>query len=127
MTSRTYVFVAWLPSIACMAALWLLSSLPQVPGPELFPHQDKVQHLVAYAVLAALFMHALRRTRPRGAARTLWLVATVLTAAYGAIDEWHQSFVPGRDATLGDLLADAAGGALGAALAGKFAATPSRR
>jgi VanZ family protein len=32
--------------------------------------------------------------------------------SYGASDEWHQSFVPGRDADLLDLLADTTGGLL---------------
>ncbi|MCU0242053.1 MAG: VanZ family protein, partial [Vicinamibacteria bacterium] len=28
---------------------------------------------------------------------------------YGVSDEWHQSFVPGRDATVGDVMKDALG------------------
>ena len=33
-------------------------------------------------------------------------------AAYGATDEWHQSFVPGRETELGDWVADATGAAV---------------
>ena len=34
-------------------------------------------------------------------------------AAYGLLDEWHQTLVPGRDASLGDAVADALGVLLG--------------
>jgi VanZ family protein len=35
-------------------------------------------------------------------------------SAYGAIDEFHQSFVPGRDCNVWDWLADTLGAFLGA-------------
>ena len=37
----------------------------------------------------------------------------VAGALYGATDEWHQSFVPGRDASVLDWLADLCGVTLG--------------
>jgi VanZ family protein len=43
--------------------------------------------------------------------------AWVLSAVYGATDEWHQSFVPGRMMTFEDLVADAAGAGLAIAAA----------
>lgn len=67
---------------------------------------DKVLHAGAYAVLAALL--TLATGRP--------LLGVGLAIAYGITDEVHQSFVPGRDASVGDLVADAAGAALGAGL-----------
>ena len=42
------------------------------------------------------------------------LEVTLLTALFGLLDEYHQSFVPGRNPALGDALADLAGGLLGA-------------
>ena len=39
---------------------------------------------------------------------------TLLVALFGLLDEYHQSFVPGRNPALGDALADLAGGLLGA-------------
>jgi len=38
----------------------------------------------------------------------------VATAAYGVSDEWHQSFVPLRDASIRDWMTDLLGGAAGA-------------
>ena len=39
-----------------------------------------------------------------------------MTSLYGASDEWHQYFVPGRSCEFGDWIADTAGGALAIAL-----------
>ncbi len=50
-------------------------------------------------------------------------VAIVLASAWGAVDEWHQSGVPGRTASIADLLADV----VGAALAGSVALVSTTR
>ena len=47
----------------------------------------------------------------------VWTVVAGLTLAYGAVDEMHQSFVPGRHPSLADIGYDALG-----ALAGLFLA-----
>ncbi len=39
---------------------------------------------------------------------------------YGALDEWHQSFVPGRDPALGDVVADGLGVLVGFGLLSSF-------
>jgi len=52
-----------------------------------------------------------------GAPLSWWRAAgaVAITTAYGCSDEWHQSFVPGRDADLRDVWADAVGAVAGAA------------
>lgn len=73
--------------------------------PWLFPGEDKVAHLLLYAVLGA----TLARGRFRGGpGMPAWLPLT-WGWAYAVSDEWHQSFVPGRDPSLGDLAADTVG------------------
>lgn len=67
---------------------------------------DKVLHAGAYAVLGGLLT----------AATSNPVLGVALAIAYGVSDEIHQSFVPGRDASVGDLVADAVGAALGAGL-----------
>lgn len=46
-------------------------------------------------------------------AQRIIMYAFLFSFLYGLSDEWHQSFVPGRQVELGDLLADGIGGFLG--------------
>ncbi len=74
--------------------------------------QDKLLHVGAYAVLAALVFGAL--TRHLAATGRAVAAAALVSAAYGATDEWHQSGVPGRDADPWDWAADVTGAIAGA-------------
>jgi VanZ family protein len=71
---------------------------------------DKLAHTAVFAVLASAIGYAsgLRGWR-------MLLVAFGVAVAVGALDEWHQMYLPGRSAGLDDLAADAVGAALGAA------------
>lgn len=108
----------WAIVAAYMAALFIASSGPGAPLPP-GRNWDKVLHAGAYAVLAALAAWALTRGRLRSATRKALMTASLIAIAYGASDEWHQAFVPGRESDVMDLLADALGalaaaGAIGA-------------
>ena len=46
------------------------------------------------------------------------LMALLVVAAYASLDEFHQSFVPGRTAAVGDVMIDTSGGATSLLLAG---------
>ena len=86
-----------------------LESLPDVDwGPI-----DKVYHLVEYAVLGFLLARAIVYTSPRFFPASTWIIALSIAGVYGASDEWHQSFVPGRYPTVSDWIVDAVGSALG--------------
>jgi VanZ family protein len=77
-------------------------------------------HGGAYFVLAVLAIRAVAKGLA-GPPSTLALVSGFAIAVlYGLSDEWHQSFVPGRDANVADLGFDAAGAFAGAALVGSF-------
>ncbi len=70
-------------------------------------------HFIAYAILALAI--ALWPGEKRWQARPLWtaLLVIILTGLYGAVYELHQSFVPGRDASVFDWLADVLGAVAG--------------
>ena len=96
----------WGPVLLLLGLLFYLSSLRVIPvRKEVW---DKALHFVAYGALAVLWVRALhgglRPLRPRPT-----IVAVFLTILYGASDELHQFFVPGRDASVLDVLADALG------------------
>jgi len=83
-----------------------LSHQPSLKPPlELFPHQDKLFHMIEFGGLGlALVLNRdiFGRKRPR----TLMIVSGILWAV---LDEIHQSFVPGRDSSVQDMAADTAG------------------
>jgi len=118
---------AFVPALAYAAIIFSLSAqsdpLPFLP-PELFLH-DKLLHAAEYAVLGGLLVPALRLAGLNP--RTALLAAVVIASAYGAGDEFHQSFVPGRSAEVADWLADTAGGAIGAAIGAAVATAFLRR
>jgi VanZ family protein len=75
----------------------------------------KCAHLAEYAVLAVLFWRALRRSSEQGDAPWRWPVAgltVALVALYAGTDEFHQVFVPSRQASVLDVLLDTLGGVL---------------
>lgn len=102
---------AWL---GWMAWIFVLSAQESPPVPRSgFSWEDKVQHAITYAVLAFLTLRvAERAARQRRPALAAYAFAFVWATLYGLSDEWHQGFVPGRDASAADWLADAAGAAL---------------
>jgi len=79
---------------------------------EPFPHWDKVVHTIEFVVFALLNLRALRGSFSKAALPVIGFWAVFITTAYGALDEFHQSFVPGRDSDIFDLLADAGGACL---------------
>ena len=102
-------------ALGWMGVLYHLSDQPVIDAPMLFPGQDKLFHAIVYAVLGGLYL-ALFRPGPAGyAAQARWL-ALGLAVLYGISDEWHQSFVPGREPDVLDVLADGVGAAAGTLL-----------
>lgn len=95
---------AWLWPLAIAVLIFSASGRPSVAGPRIL-HFDKVVHFCVYGLLGTL---ACRTTR--GRAGPWWALFAV--SAYGASDEWHQSFVPGRATELGDWVADTTGAAV---------------
>ncbi len=107
------VVLAWLPAVAYMTLIWVLSSGPVNLPIDRFPFKDKGVHVVEYGTLAVLGAYAIRHTWPGlGLLRAL-LWAALLTFCWGFSDELHQAFVPGRDSSVFDLLADAVGAFVG--------------
>jgi VanZ family protein len=104
----------WLPPLVYAFLIFHFSSESN-PLPALTAHVwDKLLHVVEYAGLAFLVARACVGegiTTVRAA-----LVALVLSSLYGAIDEWHQAFVPLRTPDVLDWLADTLGSTLGGGL-----------
>jgi len=108
-----------------MGAFYWLSSLPGTPMPDdpalygLFywvpPSAQNALHVPAYAALAWSWCWALGAWLRVPVTRAI--AACAITSVYGVFDEWHQSFVPGRYASLTDVTLNVAGAVVGIWLA----------
>ena len=106
-TARLLAPLAW------MMLIWVLSSIPAAPDQTMagifIPKViQKGMHVVVYAILCCLWLWAMdSRWTKAGVASAL-----CLTTAYAAVDEFHQTFTPGRFGSPLDVALDAAAAAL---------------
>ena len=99
----------------CLLIFWLSGqSDPGRLSPFLVP--DKIAHLLEYVGFGFLLMRLLSSLKPEREVvqHLIWVLSGALL--YGFSDEIHQYFVAGREFSWMDLLADGAGGYLGARL-----------
>lgn len=102
------------------ASLILIATSVPIPGtfvPASPLGADKLVHIALYAILAWLCCRAVPVTSMRAAIGTF-----AVTSIFGAVDEWHQRFIPGRQPATADWFADTLGGG-----AGVFAFQTARR
>ncbi len=106
----------WLAPALYLVLIFALSGMSRPPVP---PGVDSnLLHYPEYAVLGLLFARALQGERRGRASLGALLAAVGLCAFWGATDEIHQAFVPGRVPDPLDWWHDVVGAAAGAALWG---------
>jgi VanZ family protein len=112
--------VSWIPAATGAIAIFIASAQPGTAYPQLgVPGVDKLVHFTVYGLLGAACAFGLTRSCSVRAAR-MALAAAAMAAAYGATDEAHQLFVPHRSFDWFDLVADAVGALVGAAVFARF-------
>ncbi len=111
---RRFTFV--LCAAAWMSLIFYLSS---IPGAQLGPDTlvvntiKKLGHLFIFGVLAVLYLFALKGRKSLPETRIhIFALSFILVLLYAVTDEYHQSFTPGRHATVKDVVIDAAGAIL---------------
>ena len=124
--SRYLPLVAWLIFISyASSGSFSADNTSRIIGPLvlwLFPNTSpqtmavihfvvrKIAHFTEYAILAYLAARAFR-TSPRATLANRWfLVSLALVVCYALLDEYHQSFVPSRTASIYDSFIDMTGG-----------------
>jgi VanZ family protein len=101
----------WAPVAIYMAAIFLVSGDSNPPAPQSV--SDKFLHLLAYGGLGVLVCRAMVGGMGGRVTRRAALITLMVSVAYAVSDEVHQMFVPQRSPDVVDVVADAAGAALG--------------
>ena len=138
MTANRKSIKYWLPVVFWMAFIFWMSTdtfssqntsflvepVVRFLFPEILPPETvlihalirKAGHVIEYFILSILLFRAFR-----GGSKESWnwrwaSLSVILVILYAAGDEFHQSFVPVRTASLGDIGIDSAGGILAQAI-----------
>ncbi|HUR20230.1 MAG TPA: VanZ family protein [Vicinamibacterales bacterium] len=102
---------SWAPAVVWTAITFVMSHQPAVTIP--FGAPDYVAHAMNYAVLGVLLIWARAGGEWPVMTMPLMVSAVVIAVLLGIFDEFHQSFIPGRDSSAKDVLADAVGACIG--------------
>lgn len=102
-------FKIWLPSLLWMIVIFIFSNQPiNKPGVN-FSWLDfilkKTAHFGEYTILYLLIFKSMGKKSI--------IKPLILTVLYALTDEWHQTFIIGREGTLRDVGFDAFGATLG--------------
>ncbi len=104
----------WLPVVIWMGVIFIGSSIGNMPkagGVAVDAIVHRTAHLLEFALLGWLLLRALCDGRP--ITRREIVITLIVVTLYGASDEFHQRFTPGRSSELSAVLFDAAGGLIG--------------
>ena len=116
---------SWGPAVVWTAITFVISHQPAVNIPLGAP--DYVAHAINYAVLGVLLIWARAGGEWPVMTMSLMVFAVVLAVLLGIFDEFHQSFIPGRDPSAKDVLADAVGACIGVSVAAAVVALRARQ
>jgi VanZ family protein len=74
-----------------------------------YRYPDKVVHMILYTGFGFLLFYTINNSSNPRFSNHAFLLAIIIGIIYGASDEFHQSFVPGRSASTWDIAADILG------------------
>jgi VanZ family protein len=118
MGRRTAAGLLWTALVCWAGSILYLSSLRPDELPEAaFLFWDKFNHVAAYAVGGWLAASALRASRPQTSRTAVLILAVLMIATFGVLDEAFQTLTSGRSGgDVGDWAADVLGACVGALL-----------
>ena len=128
MSKRLNTFLyRWLPLIVYCLAIYIQSDFPASEHLPSFEFSDKFIHFFAYAVMGVLFYRAYQTLPAKDDSRMLILLSVVSASLYGISDEIHQYYVPFRDASIYDGIANFLGALCGVYLYHRWVASRAKR
>jgi len=103
----------WFPFVLWSFIIFSFSSFPTAKTSQIY-WQDfvikKLAHITEYAIFTVLLYRALINSNVNK--KKAAILSIILAVLYGASDEFHQSFTPGREPRIRDVLFDAFGSIL---------------
>lgn len=103
------IFKLWLPVIIWAGIIFWLSSIPNLKTNLEYDFiLRKIAHTVEYFILTLLLYRAFKGSFNMGIFH-LFIYPVTLSFFYAVSDEFHQSFVPARSASIRDVLIDTIG------------------
>ena len=102
----------WLMVAAYVALIFILSAQPGLTIPGTWEYRDKIAHILEYGGLGFLAWLAARATWPTQKPLNRAVLVLLACSALGACDEQFQAFIPLRESSAYDWLADTTGALL---------------
>jgi len=109
----------WLPVLAWAGVIFYFSSLPDLKSgfePTIDFILRKAAHMIEFGILACLFLRIGFCHEKSENMKYIFLLAILFSILYAVTDEYHQSFVAGREMAVRDILIDGVGTVLGSSL-----------
>ena len=107
----TRLFFKWLPAVLIMAAIFFFSSIPSKEMLNFGGWDTIVKkggHMLGYALLGFSYLRVINSHN-----RWAYFAAVIAVVIYAISDEYHQSFVAGRNSSIVDVGIDTLGASLG--------------
>lgn len=104
----------WLPPVLWALIIFTFSSFPTIETSDFFLWDfliKKSAHLIEYGILAILIYRAMIETEIDNKKAIIYSI--IIAGLYGASDEFHQSFIPGRGPAVRDVIIDTIGATIG--------------
>lgn len=107
-------FISLFAPIGCAALICFASSINGHSLPDINKYSfDKIAHFIEYLIFGYLTINAVSRVMSRMGVVTHFLIVLVIVLLFGASDEFHQLFVPGRSCNYLDFIFDFIGAGVG--------------
>jgi VanZ family protein len=109
-SSFRHGLVYGVPVLVDAGLIFFLSSIGRLPEEVSFINRwDKGAHFIEYYLFGFLIRRWLVNSGSLFMRNRSPYFTLLIGICYGLSDEWHQSYIPGRDSTIEDVLSDALG------------------
>ncbi|MAG50076.1 hypothetical protein CL621_00350 [archaeon] len=98
--------LSWFIVVVGVVGIWIISSLIFLPSAFGIRFLPILYHILSFFLLTLFLLIALIKGEKK---YYLFLIGILLAVGYGALDEIHQFFVPGRACTIFDVFLDGVG------------------